>query len=102
MKTIEQIIEMDKTAQSYVAEAVERERRRISRSDEQVFLQNQTALDAERKEADEAVSTAQQRLSEKLQAAEKTRTEQCGRLDEIFNEHKAQWKAEILGRITGG
>ncbi len=102
MKTIEQIIEMDKAAQAYVAEAAERERRRISHSDEQALLQNQAALDAERKAADEFVCAAQQRLSEKLLAAEKNRTEQCSRLDAIFDEHKAKWKDEILSRITGG
>lgn len=102
METIEQIIKMDKAAESRVREAVEREKELLSRSGEQALLQSRAELEAERNEAEAIVREAQQKLDEKLKLAEKERIEQCGRLDAIFDEHRQQWKAEILSRITGG
>ena len=80
MEILQQIIEIDKAAAARVNMAIEEERRLVDE-----FCKEQTA-----------------KLNEKLSKADKTLADECGKLDEKFNSRKADWKTEIIGRITEG
>lgn len=102
MDILQRIIDMDKAAVERVEKAVERETRLSDEQGSRAVSERDGLVAAERAKTDAFVAEQQQKLSEKLSHAEKTRAEQCRELDERFNAHKAAWKSEILTRITEG
>lgn len=102
MEIIKKIIQMDKAAAARVAETVEREKNLLNSSSEQEMLETRAALEEERNEAKKHLHDAEKSLAEKLSVSEKECEERCKQLDDIFAQHKSEWKNEILDRITGG
>lgn len=102
MEILQQIIDMDKAAAARVEMAVEEERRLSDESGEGFVKAREEAVARERAKVEELRREQQKMLDEKLSKADKTLADECGRLDERFNAHKEQWKAEIIARITEG
>lgn len=102
MDILQQIIDMDKAAAARAASAAEEERRLSDESGEQSARESREMLSAEREKAENRCREQERTLSEKLRLAESVRAEGCKKLDDSFNSNKAQWKSEILSRITGG
>lgn len=102
MEILQQIIDMDKAAAARVNDAVEEERRLSDESGEGSAKAREEAVAAERAKVEEFCKQQTERLNEKLSKADKTLAEECGKLDEKFNAHRSEWKAEIIGRITEG
>lgn len=102
MDILQQIIDMDKAAAARAEAAVEEKRRLSDESGEEAAKAAKELISAERVKAQSYCQKQEQKLSQKLFRAEKNRDEQCGKLDDSFNAHKSEWKAEIMRRITGG
>lgn len=102
MDILQRIINMDKAAAARVKNAVERETQLSDDQGSRAAAERDELIAAERAKINVFVAEQEQKLSEKLAHAEKTRAERCGELDERFNAHKAAWKSEILARITEG
>lgn len=101
MEILQQIINMDKAAVSRAEKAIEEERRLSDESGEAAAKAREKLVAAEREKVAVFCREQEAKLSERLSQAEKIRDERCARLDESFNAHKAEWKSEIIGRITG-
>lgn len=101
MEILQEIIRMDKAAAARAEKAVEEERRLSDESGEEAAKAREKLVAEERGKVDRFCREQETKLSERLSQAEKIRDEQCAKLDESFNAHKAEWKSEILGRITG-
>lgn len=102
MSFLQQIIDMDKAAAARVADAVEEERRLSGGRGTDLAKAREDAVAAERAKVEEFCKEQQKTLDEKLSKADKTLADECGKLDEKFAANKAQWKAEIIARITEG
>lgn len=102
MDILQQIIDMDKNAAARAFSAAEEERRLSDESGEQSANESRAMLSAERAKVEDYCKAQEQALSEKLRLAQSVRAEGFKKLDESFNSNKAQWKSEILSRITGG
>lgn len=102
MEILQQIIDMDKAAAARVASAVDEDRRLSDESGEQSAKESRELLSAEREKVKSFCQKQEQELSQKLRRAESVREEGCKKLDESFNSNKAQWRSEIISRITGG
>ena len=102
MDILQRIINMDKAAADRAKKAIERESRLSDEQGSRAVAERDELIAAERAKIDAFIAEQEQKLSEKLACAEKARSEQCGELDDRFNEHKAEWKSEILARITEG
>lgn len=102
MDILQQIIDMDKAAAARVSSAVEEERRLSDESGEQSAKESRELLSAEREKVQSFCKAQEEQLSRKLRRAESVREEDCKKLDESFNSNRAQWKSEIISRITGG
>lgn len=100
MDILQRIINMDKAAAARVKKAVERETQLSDEQGSRADSERDKLVAAERVKIDAFIAEQEQKLSDKLACAEKTRAEQCGELDERFNAHKAAWKSEIFARIT--
>ena len=101
MEILQQIIGMDKAAAVRAAKAVEEERRLSDESGEEAAKAREKLVAEEREKVAAFCREQEAKLAERLSQAEKIRGEQCAKLDESFNAHKAEWKKEIIGRITG-
>ncbi len=102
MDILQRIINMDKAAAERAKKAIEREKQLSDEQGSRADLERDELVAAERAKTDAFVAEQEQKLSEKLSRAEKTRAEQCTALDERFNAHKSEWKSEIFTRITEG
>lgn len=102
MEILQQIIDMDKAAANRVKMAIEEERRLSDESGEGLTKAREEAVARERAKVDEFCKEQKAKLDEKLSKADKTLADECGKLDERFNARKAEWKAEIIARITEG
>lgn len=102
MEILQQIIEIDKAAAARVNMAIEEERRLSDESGEGSARAREEAVARERAKVDEFCKEQTAKLNEKLSKADKTLADECGKLDEKFNSRKADWKTEIIGRITEG
>lgn len=102
MSVLQQIIDMDKAAAARVENAVNEERRLSDESGEGSAKAREDRLSRERAEVETFRARQQKQLEEKLSKADKTLADECGKLDEKFAAHKAEWKAEIITRITEG
>lgn len=101
MEILQQIIEMDKAAAARAEKAIEEERRLSDESGEEAAKAREKLVAAEREKVGKFCREQEEKLAERLSQAEKIRCEQCMKLDESFDAHKADWKKEIIGRITG-
>ena len=101
MDILQDIIDLDRAAAARAMAAVEEERRLSDESGEQSAKVNREMLDEERKKVREYCDKKNSQLNQKLREAESVRNEQCKTLDESFNSLRAQWKSEIIKRITG-
>lgn len=101
MDILQDIIDLDRAAAARAMAAVEEERRLSDESGEQSAKENREMLEAERKKVREYCDSNDSRLNQKLREAESVQKEQCKALDESFNSLRAQWKSEIIKRITG-
>ena len=101
MEILQEIIKMDKAAAARAEKAVEEERRLSDASGESAAKEREKLIDEERGKVERFCREQEAKLTERLSQAEKIRGDQCAKLDESFNEHKAAWKSEIIGRITG-
>ena len=101
MEILQEIIKMDKAAAARAEKAVEEERRLSDESGEEAAKAREKLVAEERSKVERFCREQESRLSERLSQAEKIRGEQCAKLDESFNAHKAAWKSEIIARITG-
>ena len=102
MEILQQIIDMDKSASARVEMAVEEEQRLSDESGEKSSKAFEETVAAERAKVEEFCKEQQKILDERLSKSDKTIAEECEKLDERFNAHKEQWKAEIISRITEG
>lgn len=101
MEILQEIIKMDKAAATRTEKAVEEERRLSDESGESTAKAREKLVAEERGKVEKFCREQEAKLSERLSQAEKIRGEQCEKLDESFNAHRAAWKSEIIGRITG-
>lgn len=101
MEFLRQIIDMDKAAAARVAEAVNEERSKTDEFGERAAKERSKLVENERKKTEKFIETQEKKLSEKLSQAQKVRDMECSKLDEQFETHKAEWKKEIIERITG-
>lgn len=101
MDILQDIIDLDRAAAARTMAAVEEERRLSDESGEQSAKVNREMLDEERRKVREYCDKKESQLSQKLREAESVQREQCKALDESFNSLRAQWKSEIIKRITG-
>ena len=102
MDILQQIIDMDKAAAKRCENTVSEQKRALDEVGEKAASKRENAI-AEKKSALESFKKSEQiKLDAKLSKADDYRAEQCSKLDEIFNAHKAQWKDEILSHITEG
>lgn len=92
---------MDKAAAARAEKAIEEERRLSDESGEEAARSREKLIAAEREKVAVFCREQETRLAERLSQAEKIRSDRCARLDESFKAHKAEWKSEIIGRITG-
>lgn len=99
---LQQIINMDKSAAARVELAVGEERRLSDESGEGLAKTRDEAVAAERAKLDAFVKQRTAELDDKLSKADKTLSDECKKLDDAFAAHKAEWKAEIISRITEG
>lgn len=102
MDILQCIVNMDKAAAERVKKAVERETQLSNEQGSRADSERNDLISAERAKNNALIAEQEQKLSEKLLHAEKTRAEQCAKLDERFNAHKDAWKSEIFARITEG
>ena len=102
MSILQKIVDMDKAAAARVEMAVEEERRLSDESGEGSAKVREETLARERAKAEAFCAEQQRQLNEKLSKADKTLADECGKLNEKFAAHKAEWKAEIMARITEG
>ena len=102
MDVLQQIINMDKLAASRAEKTVEQERRLSDEQGDRAAAEREKLVSAEREKVERFVREQEQKLSDKLSRAEKSREEQCAQLDERFNSRRSEWKSEILTRITEG
>lgn len=101
MDILQDIIDMDRAAAARAKAAVDEERRLSDESGEQSAKESREMLSAERAKVREYCEKKEQQLNSKLREAASVQNEKCRRLDESFNSLKAQWKSEIINRITG-
>lgn len=101
MEILQQIIGMDKAAAARAEKAIEKERRLSDESGEEAAKVRERLVAEERAKVERFCREQEAKLSERLSQAEKIRCEQYAKLDESFSAHKAEWKKEIIGRITG-
>lgn len=101
MEILQQIIGMDKAAAARAEKAIEKERRLSDESGEEAAKSREKLVAEERAKVERFCREQEAKLTDRLSQAEKIRGEQCAKLDESFNAHKADWKKEIIGRITG-
>lgn len=101
MDILQDIIDMDRAAAARAKAAVDEERRLSDESGEQSAKESREMLSEERSKMQSYCQKKEQQLNTKLREAVTVQKEKCRQLDESFNSLKAQWKAEILGRITG-
>lgn len=102
MSILQKIIDIDKAAAARVEMAVNEERRLSDESGEGSAKVREEKINSERAKAEAYCAEQKKLLDEKLSKADKTRADECGKLDEKFAAHKAEWKAEIIKRITEG
>lgn len=102
MSILQKIVDMDKAAAARVERAVDEERRLSDESGEGSAKAREETLSRERAKAEASCAEQKKILHEKLSKADKTIADECGKLDEKFAAHKAEWKAEIMARITEG
>lgn len=101
MDILQDIIDLDRTAAARAKAAVDEERRLSDESGELSAKESRDMLDEERKRVQSYCDKKEQQLSQKLREAASVQNERCKSLDESFNSYRAQWKAEIINRITG-
>ena len=102
MDILQQIIDMDKAAVARVNAAIEEERRLSDESGEGSAKAREEAVAAERAKLEDFCKTQESIVKEKLSKADKTRAEECEKLDEKFAANKQWWKVEVIKRITEG
>ncbi len=101
MDILQDIIDMDRAAAARAKAAVDEERRLSDESGEQSAKESRELISAERSKMRDYCEKKEQQLAVKLREAASVQKEKCRQLDESFNSLKAQWKAEIINRITG-
>lgn len=101
MDILQDIIDLDRTAAARAKAAVDEEQRLSDESGEQSAKESHKMLSEERAKVESYCQQKEQELNRKLREAASVQSEQCRRLDECFNSFKAQWKSEIINRITG-
>lgn len=102
MDILQRIIDMDKAAAARVNAALEEERRLSDESGVGSAKAREEAVAAERAKVEEFCKEQEDIVREKLSKADKTRAEECGKLDEKFAASKPWWKLEVIRRITEG
>ena len=102
MDILQRIIDMDKAAAARANAALEEERRLSDESGEGSAKAREEAVAAERAKVEEFCKKQEDIVREKLSKADKTRAEECKKLDEKFAASKQWWKLEVIRRITEG
>lgn len=102
MSILQKIVDMDKAAAARAEMAIEEERRLSDESGEGSAKAREERIARERAKVEAFCAEQQKTLHEKLSKADKIRADECGKLDEKFAAHKAEWKTEIIARITEG
>ena len=102
MDILQRIIDMDKAAAARAEAALVEERRLSDETGEGSAKSREEAVAAERAKVEEFCEKQEVIVREKLSKADKTRAEECGKLDEKFAANKQWWKVEVIKRITEG
>ena len=102
MDILQRIIDMDKAAAARANAALEEERRLSDESGEGSAKAREEAVAAERAKVEEFCKKQEDIVREKLSKADKTRAEECKKLDEKFAASTQWWKLEVIRRITEG
>lgn len=101
MDVLRQIIEMDKAARERTANVRAEQERRSEQAGAETARRRSALIESEQKKLGEYKAAREAELAQRLSGAESVRAEQYARLDGIFAENAARWRADIIRRITG-
>lgn len=101
MDVLRQIIELDKAARARTEKVIAEQKRLSEQEGDRISRAGTELIDAERRKLGEYKASREAELAQRLAGAESARAEQCARLDKVFEENAARWRADIIQRITG-
>lgn len=102
MNILNEIIALDKNAAARAAAEIETAQKRSAEEGNAEVKLRAQKVENERKKVVQLRGEQEKILSEKLSGAEKERSLRCKELSDIFDKNRAQWKSEIISRITEG
>lgn len=102
MNILNEIIALDKTAAKRAEEEINAEKKRSAEYGSAMAKSRTEKVEIEREKTMKLRSEQEKNLSEKLSGAEKEKSLRQKQLSDIFEKNRAQWKSEIISRITEG
>lgn len=102
MNILNEIIALDKSAAKRAEEEINAEKKRSAEFGNAAAKSRTEKVEIEREKTMKLRGEQEKNLSEKLSGAEKEKSRRQKELSDIFEKNRAQWKSEIISRITEG
>ena len=101
-KILNEIVKLDQKAAARAQAEIDAERKRTAELGDAAAKSREEKIGAERERIQKLRSEQEKTLNEKLSGAELEKERRCKELSDVFSKNKANWKAEIISRITEG